>query len=61
VDALPDEAPAAVMAAAREEAREDLAAYERRVPAEEFSRLVEVAARRMARERLGLPRLGLSS
>jgi hypothetical protein len=54
---LPQEAPAALFAAAVQEAREDLAPYEGRLPAAEFARMVDVAARRIARDRLGLPQL----
>lgn len=60
LDALPDEAPAEVLAAARAEARQDLAAYADRMPAVEYARLEDAAARRMARDRLGLPRLSLT-
>lgn len=60
LDALGAEAPEAVLAAARDEAREDLAAYAGRLAPSEYARVEDAAARRIARERLGLPRLTLS-
>lgn len=60
LEALPDEAPPSVLEEARQEARQDLASYASRMAPDAFARAVEAAARRMARDRLGLPQLGLS-
>lgn len=57
--ALPAEAPAGVMASARQEARDDLAAYSGRMAADAFADLVENATCRIARDRLGLPEFGV--
>jgi hypothetical protein len=54
------DAPSAVVTEAIAEARQELAAYEPRVPAPEFDRLVRRAAQRLVRSRLRLPELRLS-
>lgn len=59
LEALPGEAPAAAIDTARQEARDDLAAYAGRMSAADHARAVETAARRIARDRLGLPRLSM--
>lgn len=59
LDALEREAPEDVLAGARREAAADLSAYADRVPAEEHARLLDAATRRIARDRLGLPRLAV--
>ena len=59
LEALPREAPAAAIDSARHEARHDLAAYAGRMSAADHARAVETAARGIARDRLGLPRLSM--
>jgi hypothetical protein len=54
---LPEAASAAAVSSARTEALDALAAYTQRLPDAEFARLLDVATRRLLRDRLGLPRL----
>jgi hypothetical protein len=56
---LPDEAAEDVLASAKAEALDDLGPYRERLPHAQFARLVDKATRRIARDRLGLPRLSL--
>lgn len=61
LSAIDLEAPPAVLAAARQEASDDLAAYAGRMRADDFTRAVDRATRRIARDRLGLPVIAASS
>jgi hypothetical protein len=56
---LPAEAPARLVEDAKVEARQELAAYESRMPRAEFDRIVVRAAQRLLRSRLQLPELRL--
>lgn len=59
VASLLEDAPAGWLDEARRDARTELSAYESRVPAVEFTRLVDRAAQRLLRSRLQLPDLKL--